>query len=160
MAQALFTGEISICGNVNYEVTNFIVGSIYTINIDYRDELVKYTKKYHFLPEKTKEDIEQFTDDQIEKRKRNYKPSENSMLTLTNKDDYVIHNEILDWYLNHGLKLEDKTIINKLRYEKSEWLEPHIDFNIQKRIDAKARVNKFGCVFFKLMNSAFKGKTK
>ena len=94
MVQVLPTGEIRVCDNVNYVVTNFIMGSIYTINIEYRDELVKYTKKYPFFPEKTKEDIEQFTDDQIEKRKRNYKPSEKSMLTLTNKDDYVIHNDI------------------------------------------------------------------
>ena len=42
------------------------------------------------------------------------------MLNLTNKDNYVIDGEMLDWYLDHGLKLEDITNKFKLRYEKSE----------------------------------------
>ena len=41
MAQALFTGENSICGKVNYEVSKNVIGSIYTINVEYRDKLVK-----------------------------------------------------------------------------------------------------------------------
>ena len=41
MAQALFTGEISICGNVNYKVSKNLIGSIYTNIVEYRDKLVK-----------------------------------------------------------------------------------------------------------------------
>ena len=32
------------------------------------------------------------------------------MLKLTHKEDYVIDGEVLDWYLDNGLKLEDITI--------------------------------------------------
>ena len=48
------------------------------------------------------------------------------MLKLTDKVDYVIDGEMLDWFSDHGLKLEDITIKQKLEYNKSEWLEPYI----------------------------------
>ena len=46
-----------------------------------------------------------------------------------------------------------------MEYSKSEWLQPYNEFNIQKRKEAKAKGDKFGDVFFKLMNNAFYGKT-
>ena len=42
------------------------------------------------------------------------------MLKVTNKDNSVIYGEMIDWYLDHGLKLGDVTIKFELRYEKSE----------------------------------------
>ena len=62
-------------------------------------------------------------------------------------------------YLASGLKLEDITIKQKLEDNKSELLKPYIDLNIQKRKEAKAKGDKVGDVFFKLMNNAFYGKT-
>ena len=47
------------------------------------------------------------------------------MLKLTDKVDYVIDGEMLDWYLDHGLKLEDITIKQKLEYSKRQWLKPY-----------------------------------
>ena len=81
------------------------------------------------------------------------------MLKLTDKVDYVIDGEMLDWYLDHGLKFEDITIQQKLEYSKRQCLKPYIEFNIWKRKEAKAKGDKFGDVFFKLMNNAFYGKT-
>ena len=80
------------------------------------------------------------------------------MLKLTDKFDYVINGQMMDWYLANRLKLEDVTIKQKLEYIKSEWLGPYIDFNVMKRDQAKANKEKFGEVFFKLMNNAFCGK--
>ena len=48
------------------------------------------------------------------KKKKGYKPNEKLMLKLTDKENYVIDGEMLDWYLDHGLKLEDITIKQKL----------------------------------------------
>ena len=39
---------------------------------------------------------------------------------LTDKKDYVIEGEMLDWYVDHGLKLEDITIKQILEYSKSK----------------------------------------
>ena len=66
---------------------------------------------------------------------------------------------MLDWYLASGLKLEDITIKQKLEFSESEWLKPYIEFNIQKRKEAKAKGDKFGDVFFKIKSNAFYGKT-
>ena len=38
-------------------------------------------------------------------------------------------------------------------------VKPYIEFNTQKRKEAKAKGDKFGEVFFKLMNNALYGKT-
>ena len=81
------------------------------------------------------------------------------MLRLTDKIDYVIDGEMLDWYLACGLRLKDITIKQNLEYSKSKWLKPYIEFNIQNRKEAKAKGDKFGDVFCKLMNNAFYGKT-
>ena len=81
------------------------------------------------------------------------------MLKLTDKVDYMIDGEMLDWYLACGLRLKDITIKQKLEYSKIERLKTYIEFNIQKRKEAKAKGDKFGDVFFKLLNNAFYGKT-
>ena len=72
------------------------------------------TKKYLFCPEKTKANIDQFTDYQNENKKKGYKPNEKLMLNLTDKVDYIIDVEMLDWYLDNGLRLEDVTIKQKM----------------------------------------------
>ena len=81
------------------------------------------------------------------------------MLELTDKVDYVVDGEMLDWYLDHGLRLEDIKIKQKIEYCKREWLKPYIEFIIKKSIKAKAKGDKFGDVFYKLMTNAFYGKT-
>ena len=40
------------------------------------------------------------------------------MLKLTDKVDYVIDGEMLDWYLSNGLRLEDNKIKQKMEYNK------------------------------------------
>ena len=85
------------------------------------------TEKYPFIPEKTKANIDQYTDNQNENKKKVYKPNEKLMPKLTDKVDYVIDGEMLDWYLASGLKLEDITIKRKSEYSKTEWLKPYID---------------------------------
>ena len=55
----------------------------------------------------------------------------------------VVDCEVLDWYLKHGLKLEDIMINGNLHYEKKPWLKPYIDLKIRKRIETKASCDKF-----------------
>ena len=158
LVQALPTVEIKVCDLV-YTSSSSTKGYIYTIGIKYNDDLKQKTNKYPFFPEKTRANIGQFTDYQNVNKKKGYKPNEKLMLKLTDKVDYVIDGEMLDWYLASGLKLEDITIKQNLEYSKSEWLKPYIEFNIKKRKEAKAKGDKFGDVFFKLMINAFFGKT-
>ena len=158
MVQALPTGEIKVCDLV-YTSSSSTKGYIYTIDIKYNDDLKQKTNKYPFFPEKTRAKIGQFTDYQNVNKKKGYKPNEKLMLKLTDKVDYKIDGEMLDWYLAGGLKLEDITIKQKLEYSKSEWLKPYFEFNIKKRKEAKAKGDKFWDAFFKLMNISLYGKT-
>ena len=77
------------------------------------------TNKYPLFPEKTKANVDQFTDYQNVHKKEGYEPNEKLMSKLKDKVDYVIDGEMLDWYLSSGLKLEDITIKQKLEYSKS-----------------------------------------
>ena len=159
MVQALPTGEIKVCDGNDYTQSISTKGYIYTIDVTYNDELNQKTKKYPLFTEKTNANIDQFTDYQNENKKKGYKPNEKLMLKLTDKVDYIIDGEMLDWFLSSGLKLQEIRIKQKLEYSKSEWLKPYIKFNIQKRKEAKAKGDKFGVVFFKLKKIAFYGKT-
>ena len=140
MVQALTTGEIKVCYGNDYTQSSSTKGYIYTIDVKYNDELKQKTKKYPFFPEKTKANIDQFTDYQNENKKKGYKPNEKLMLKLTDKNDFVIDGEILVWYLDHGLRLEDIKIKQKLEYSKSEWLKPYNEINIKKKKKLKLRL--------------------
>ena len=73
---------------------------------------------------------------------------------LRDKNRYVIHHQNLNLYLRLGLNL--KKIHRALEFSQSNWLEPYIAFNTQKRTEAK---NAFEKDFFKLMNNSVFGKT-
>ena len=95
MLQALPIGEIKLCDNpatcfedVVYARSSSNTGYIYIIDIKSNDELKRKTKMYPFFPEKTKANVDKFTDYQNEKKKED-KPNEKLILNFTDKEDYV-----------------------------------------------------------------------
>ena len=69
----------------------------------------------------------------------------------------MIHYENLKLYLRLDLKL--KKIHRVLEFNQSQWLQPCIEFNTQKRTEAEKNNDKDGKELYKLMNSAIYGKT-
>ena len=70
------------------------------------------------------------------------------------KKNYLVHYRLLKNYVGHGMTVDKvHTVIS---FEQSKWLKKYINFNFQKRTKAK---NDFEKDFYKLLNSAFSGKT-
>lgn len=76
------------------------------------------------------------------------------LVTLFDKEKYVVHGRVLKLYERLGLKI--KKIHRILQFDSSPWLKEYIDFNTSKRTQAKQSFEKD---FFKLVNNSVFGKT-
>ncbi|PKY34982.1 hypothetical protein RhiirB3_455229, partial [Rhizophagus irregularis] len=73
------------------------------------------------------------------------------------RKNYVIHYQELQYYVKLGMVVDEVSEI--LFFDQTNWLEPYISFNTEKRNEAKKVGNTFLSDFFKLMNVSVYGKT-
>ena len=132
-------------------------GLILEVDLEYPKELHNLHNDYPLAPEKikvTKDMISDYSRKIAEKFKISTGLVHKLIPTLGKKEKYVLHYRNLQLYLDLGLKLTK--IHQVLEFNQSPWLKQYIDFNTQKRTNAK---NSFEKDFFKLMNNSVFGKT-
>ena len=132
-------------------------GLILEVDLEYPEELHDLHNDYPLGPEKVK-----LTNDMLSDYCKNISKKYNistglvSKLipTLGNKEKYVLHYRNLQLYTDLGLKVTK--VHRVLEFNQSPWLKQYIEFNTEKRKNAK---NAFEKDFFKLMNNGVFGKT-
>ena len=132
-------------------------GLILEVDLEYPKELHNLHNDYPLGPEKVKV-TEDMPSDYCKKFAKKYNIStglvHKLIPTLNNKEKYVLHYRNLQLYTDLGLKITK--VHRVLEFNQSPWLKQYIDFNTEKRKDAK---NAFEKDFFKLMNNSVFGKT-
>ena len=80
--------------------------------------------------------------------------TEKLVLTLEDKERYVVHYSNLQFYLRQGMRL--KKVHQVIEFDQEPWMEPYIRMNTEFRKQAKS---DFETDFYKLMNNSVFGKT-
>ena len=132
-------------------------GWILEVDLEYPEDLHKEHNSYPLAPEKKvvkKENMSDYQNNLIKELDLKIPNSKKLLLTLEDKNDYVVHYENLKFYLKQGMKL--KRVKRALEFEQECWMEPYIRMNTEFRKQAK---NDFEKNFYKLMNNSVFGKT-
>ena len=132
-------------------------GLILEVDLEYPSELHSSHNTYPLGPEKVKVSRDMLSDycKTIADKYNISTGLVNKLIpTLCDKEKYVLHYKNLQLYLNLGLKLTN--VHRVLEFNQSPWLKQFIDFNTQKRTQAK---NAFKKDFFKLINNSIFGKS-
>ena len=143
--------------NLNQYTEDSEKGLILEVDLEYPKELHDLHNDYPLASEKikvTKDMLSDYSQKIAEKYKISTGLVHKLIPTLRNKEKYVLHYRNLQLYIDLGLKLTK--IHRVLEFNQSPWLKQYIDFNTQKRTNAK---NPFEKDFFKLMNNSVFGKT-
>ena len=164
MSQKLPTGKLQWTKktpNVMEWNENDNFAYILEVDLEYPKELHDEHSDYPLAPENTNVLETYLSDHQRELFKHYYNGKEPKdektpkvILNLKDKDRYVVHIKALKFYLEKGMKVSQYHRI--IKFQQRAWLKPWIDFNTEKRKEAK---NDFEKDMFKLMNNAVYGKT-
>ena len=144
---------------INYN--NGRTGCILEVDLEYPKELHDLHNDYPLAPEVMNVKANMLSEKQVEiyklingSKEPKDEKTKKLILNLNDKSKYVVHIRTLQFYLKHGLKL--KKIHRAIKFEQKEILKPYIEFNAEKRKNAR---NDFEKDIFKLLNNAVFGKT-
>ncbi|CAM9729723.1 unnamed protein product, partial [Heterosigma akashiwo] len=162
MSKPLPTGDFKWVAETEFlrNKNDLKIGHILEVDIQYPEYLHDLHSDYPLAPEHVT-----VTDEQLSEYQRQLKgelnikgaPTNKLLLTLYDKEKYVVHSDVLDFYLSQGLVVTKVHRI--LQFRQSTFLKKYIDLNTGLRKQATEVNDKFGMDFFKLMNNSVFGKT-
>ena len=135
-------------------------GYILEVDLEYPEELHDLHRDYPIAPEIMSVSENMLSPVQKEIHKKYYgkdasdEKTNKLILNVMDKKKYVLHISAMKFYLEHGLKL--KKVHRVISFNQADFLKPYIDFNTEKRKNAKTEIEKD---LFKLLNNAVYGKT-
>ena len=164
MSQYLPTGKFKWLTQKQIDETNLAKfnensnkGLILEVDLEYPKELHELHNDYPVACEKVKISKNMLSE-YCQKIANKYNIStglvDKLIPNLNKKEKYILHYRNLQLYLDLGLKLTK--VHRVLEFNQSPWLKTYIDFNTEKRKNAK---NSFEKDFFQLMNNSIYGKT-
>jgi hypothetical protein len=132
-------------------------GCFLMVDLEYPKHLHDAHNDYPLAPEKKK-----VTDDMLSPYATDLKAElgigkdmcEKLVPNLNDKKQYVVDVRNLKFYVDHGLIV--RKVHKVITFDQRRWMKPYIDFNTEKRQEAK---NEFEKDFFKLMCNSCFGKT-
>ena len=144
---------------INYylEKCNGDIGMIFKVDLEYDDTTKFKLRKFPPMPLSRKineEELSDYSKDFLNKNNDKLGNVNKLILDLHDKKEYIVHYDILKYYISLGIKVSK--IHSIISFNHKAWLKDYIDFNTNMR--AKA-TNDFEKDFWKLMNNSFYGKT-
>lgn len=144
---------------------NADIGYLCEVDLEYPASLHDYTSDLPFAPERRQPDwnqfppyMRQFWKEICAQREQtfsiNYTSSNKLLLTVEDKQHYVVHYVLLKYYLQKGLIL--RKIHRVIQFTQKKWLEPFISTNTTKRSQAHTDFEKD---YYKLRSNSVFGKT-
>ena len=123
--------------------SNSSTGYILEVDLEYPQELHDIHNDYPLAPEKInipKEWLSKYCFKIANAHNITIGKVKKLVLSLINKNNYVIRYRNLQQYLELGMKL--KKIYRILKFKQKDWMKPYIDFNTQKRKEATNEADK------------------
>ena len=151
--------EISESNNIDDYLNkcNDDIGMVFKVDLEYDDETKFKLRKFPPMPLSRKieeEELSDYSRDFLKDNNIKLGNVEKLILDLYDKKEYIVHYDILKYYISLGIKVTK--IHSIISFNHKAWLKPYIDFNTEMRTKTD---NDFEKDFWKLMNNSFYGKT-
>ena len=126
-------------------------------DLKYPTSIHDKTKYFPFAPIKRNIKYEELSPWQQAKNPKKKSSSEKLICDQHDKDKYLVHYRLLQFYVNHGMEI--MKVHNIISFKQKCWMKPFIENNIHKRAIAKSGNDDFGIDIYKLLNNSVFGKT-